>query len=405
MRILINGYHFGSNTPPYVPFFRSRGHTVMLTTAAAFGVDDLLRRHSLSPLLTVDDLLVPEYARWEARLLRTMRSARLPQWRSMQARRMRILIDAFQPDIVWNHSLWIDSDVMIWTGFHPQVTVPYGYNEVELQPGRKKVRRRIYEETDAFIDAVPGFRRFFTQSEGIPESKFPPETLYLGVPGLRSLLAMPRSQAPNIRTEPGISKNTTLLLETRGLRQKDGGTMSAVRATADLVSRGADVHLVILGGLLGTAQVQHDVARIIDDLRLRDHVTTVSGELSYDTLLAHYASADIFLSLLPSDVLGKSIMEAGAAGCQLVLSDLPDYHLAFGTLAEYVDPSRPAEVASAIARIMAVSPEEKASRSDRIRRWLADHQDFETASDKILAYFQSVISMYRDRITTSRRGV
>jgi glycosyltransferase involved in cell wall biosynthesis len=355
----------------------------------------------LAPELTTADLLMPSYSEAEAIILRLLRAARVPFWRQLQAQRLLPLLRQFRPDIVWNHSLWIDTDVMIWTGYHPQVTVPYGYNEVERQPGRARARRRIYRDSDAFIDALPDFRRYFIDKERIPVDKFPPDTIYLGLPELRKLLDEDRSGGATLRSTLGIPSDETVLLESRGLRQPDGGAMAALHATQRLISKGHRLHLVLLAGLLGDAQVCDAVERSARELGIRDRVTIVRNSVSFDELVRYYAMADIFLSLLPSDALGKSIMEAAAVRCQLVLTDLPDYRTAFGPHAEYVRPADIDSVAAAIERVLSLTGSERRHRSDSIRAWLLSNQEFGTVCDRILAYFDAVVKSYRKEHPTT----
>ncbi len=397
MRILINGYHFGANTPPYVKAFQARGHEVRLTTAAAFGVSDLLRRKPLAPELTIQDLLMPEYSWPEARILRLLRAARIPFWRSLQARRMLGVLREFRPDIVWNHSLWIDTDVMIWTDFHPQVTVAYGYNEVEDQPQRAGVRKEIYARSDAFVDGLPEFRRYFIEREGVPTEKYPPTTLYSGVPHLKAILAADRGAATEIRRSLGIPQNAVVLLESRGLRQSSGGALDAIRAVRALRTQGKEVRLILVGGLLGKAEVIVEAEALARTLGVREDVLFVQEELTTDELLRYYLAADIYLSLLPSDALGKSIMEAAAAGCHLVLTDLPNYRPAFGANAEYVPAGDGDAVAASVRRIMDLSAADRLRRIDANRMWLRENQDFDRACDRLLAYFESIVTTYRQR--------
>ena len=395
MKILVNGYHFGNNTPPYVVKFRSLGHSTRLITAAAFGISDLLRQHALSSELIMDDLVQPTYGQIERWAVYLLRKARIPVWRMIQARKVARVIAEFRPDVVWNHSLWIDTDVMALTGFHPQVTAPYGYNEVELHPGRKRIRRIIYENSDGFIDALPDFREFFIKHEGVPESKFPPETIYHGLPNLQDLLRVRVEDGRNLRIRYGISPDKIVLIETRGLRQLDGGSLDAIRAVAQLRARGLPVFLILTAGILGSGQVVRRAKDLISTLGISDSVRLVEEELGYESVIAHYAAADVFLSLLPSDALGKSIMEAIAQRCLLVLSDFRDYRTAFGSMAEYVRPGDVAAIAAAIERLICLQSEERKQRLTATRTWLELHQDFDKACDQILQYFAVVVEKHR----------
>jgi len=404
MKILINGYHFGNNTPPYVRRFNELGHATKLITAARFDTDDLLLLHRLSPDLQRADLLQPSYGTGEKMLIRLLRKIHLPGWRQIQAQKVRAVLDHFQPDVVWNHSLWIDTDVMIYTGFHPQVTVSYGYNEIQNHPERRFIRRIIYRNTDRFIDALPDFREYLIAHEGVDRKKFPEETIYLGLPNLNALLASREAQVKVMRERFGIPYSIPLIVETRGLRQSDGGAIDALRALHYLRSKGAQAFLILLSGILGNPSVLKEAEALIASLGLRDCVRIVAEEISYDDVLSLYAAAEINLSLLPSDALGKSIMEAVTQRCLLVLTDLPDYRTAFGEHAEYVKPGDWRAIADAINRALQLPPEQKRERLDATLQWVTDHQDFDKACERILQYFAITIEEYR-RFTQKGRHV
>jgi len=91
------------------------------------------------------------------------------------------------------------------------------------------------------------------------------------------------------------------------------------------------------------------------------------GQLGEPALVALLARRPVYASLALYEPFGLAVLEAGGAGCPLVLSDIPTFREIWGGAALYVPPRDEAAAAEAIARL-AADPAERARLGDAARR-------------------------------------
>lgn len=82
------------------------------------------------------------------------------------------------------------------------------------------------------------------------------------------------------------------------------------------------------------------------------------GRLTPAEMARTLASAGIFAAPARYEPFGLAILEAAAAGCPLVLGDIPSLHENWNGAAVFVDPERPAELHAALAMLIA-NPEKR----------------------------------------------
>ncbi len=102
-----------------------------------------------------------------------------------------------------------------------------------------------------------------------------------------------------------------LLAVGRLAREKDYPTM--LRCLADLVDRGIDVELVVLGG--GSAEVANDLVRLCTELNITDRVRWVGWRSDVERWMH---SADVFVHATVDEAHPLVLIEALAAGLPLV---------------------------------------------------------------------------------------
>jgi glycosyltransferase involved in cell wall biosynthesis len=77
------------------------------------------------------------------------------------------------------------------------------------------------------------------------------------------------------------------------------------------------------------------------------------GSLPHDALRAHLQHAGIFVSPALYEPFGLTVLEAAAAGCALVLSDIPTFRELWSGAALFFDPTDSVELQQALARLCA----------------------------------------------------
>jgi glycosyltransferase involved in cell wall biosynthesis len=116
------------------------------------------------------------------------------------------------------------------------------------------------------------------------------------------------------------------------------------------------------------------------------------GELPRPELLAQLGRSEMFVAPALYEPFGLTVLEAAAAGCALVLSDIPSFRELWQGAAEFVEPSNSARLADTLNAL---------SRSTERRRGLqraARQRAGEYGLDKTAeAYLQSYESLVRPR--------
>lgn len=115
-----------------------------------------------------------------------------------------------------------------------------------------------------------------------------------------------------------------------------------LHAFAHVLRRVPDAHLRIVGREVDGGGFA--LRALAKSLGLADAVTFV-GEVSDEWLLAEYQQASVFVSASGYEGFGLSAIEAKAAGCRLVLSDIPAFRSLFEqdrtvALVDFSDPAR-----------------------------------------------------------------
>jgi glycosyltransferase involved in cell wall biosynthesis len=96
------------------------------------------------------------------------------------------------------------------------------------------------------------------------------------------------------------------------------------------------------------------------------------GALPHDDLLAHMRRAAIFAAPALYEPFGLTVLEAAAAGCALLLSDIPTFRELWDGAALFVDPREPAAVRNGLQRLCGDAPARgqlQASARRRARRY------------------------------------
>jgi glycogen synthase len=124
------------------------------------------------------------------------------------------------------------------------------------------------------------------------------------------------------------------------------------------------------------------------DVPSLSHVVAL-GLLGRDELAGWMERASIFALPAMYEPFGLSILEAAAAGCALVLGDIPSLREVWGGAAVYVDPSSPAELRGALEHLTRHPVERSRFGQAAIER--AQRYGAETMADRYLVLYRSLI--------------
>jgi alpha-1,3-rhamnosyl/mannosyltransferase len=122
-----------------------------------------------------------------------------------------------------------------------------------------------------------------------------------------------------------------------------------VEAVGLLRDRGKPIRLVVVGGD-GDPHYSRLLRSEISRLGLEGHVT-LAGEVSYESMSAHYGMARAFV--LPSylETFGHPLVEAMSAGLAVAASDIPVFRELAAEAVEYFNPFDAKAIAATMARV------------------------------------------------------
>ncbi|MEX0323072.1 MAG: glycosyltransferase family 4 protein [Puniceicoccaceae bacterium] len=114
------------------------------------------------------------------------------------------------------------------------------------------------------------------------------------------------------------------------------------------------------------------------------------GRVSNEELNDLYSGAKIFLFPSLSEGFGWPIIEAQAAGCPVVTSDIPPMNEIGGEAVTYIDPEHPTQAAESIYEILNESPEDRAAR---IQHGIAHANSFSQSNmvDNYIKEYESLL--------------
>ncbi|HEM48979.1 MAG TPA: hypothetical protein ENO27_02095 [Caldithrix sp.] len=391
MRIIIKGYHYGENTPPHFIQYRKLGCEVKLLCMNKYSWKSLIREHELPPFLTKDDILIPEFNKFQELFIRLSKKANFYLGRMLHIQKTKKLITAFRPDIVVHHSLNYHSYICHKAYNTIHVGIPYSSDGYIRSKNTKNLRfyKYIFKNFDAFIFVLPVLKDFYTKV-GVDNKKS--IVLRMGISNLSEIKSIQQSDGLRVRITNKLSQSDFVFIETRSLRQIDGGAFQLIEAFSEINKYKTNCYLVIMKGLLGKDGVLSKLRQFIytNYNKLMDRIIIIDKELNYIDYLAHIVAADVYISLLKNDQFGKSISEAIILNNQLILSDLPQYRHALKDGAFYINPESPNSIFQAMLKTINLTNEEKNDRTSRLNRWV-EEADFESNARKRIAFYSNLV--------------
>ncbi len=347
VRILINGYFHGPNCPPFVHYLKKLNSDTKITNALGVLDDHGMNRDYLSP----ENILEVRFNLLEKVLVPLLRKIRVPFWKTILVRKAKKLVKIFCPDIIINHKASEKAEIMLRTGFRPQLTLIYGSEVHGARIQRRELDYIFAESTHVMMTTEQLVEHFKTER---PELRDKLKVLPIGNFDLDLILRNRREKnRTDIRSRYGFSEHETIIFENRCLRSPQGGLDAILAALTLLAGRGLKLKIVFLRGFLGT---DHMVRRLQHALRnnsqLAGQVALINKIIPGDQILDYYFLADAFVSLLPDDQCGKSISDALFSGCSLILSDLEVYRHRFGAGPCYIRNQDPEQLAAAFEQLV-----------------------------------------------------
>ncbi|MDX1620917.1 MAG: glycosyltransferase family 4 protein [Nitriliruptorales bacterium] len=292
-------------------------------------------------------------------------------------RRTRASLDDIAPDVVHVHEPavpWVSLAATLRPAA-PTVGTFHAWSDRDLayRMARPLVRRAV-SKLAARVAVSEAARDYHTRALGLPAGRF--RVIPNGVDVGRFASAEPIDDL--------VAEDRPYLLFVGRLEARKG-LEQLIRAYLQLRANGSDTRLLVVG-----EGPERDRCQQLVPEGLRSDVT-FAGRVEGDQLARFYRSADVFVSpALGGESFGIVLLEAMAAGCPVVASDIPGYRsvLEDGKNGRLVSPGDPGALATAIGELLDNAATRRAL-VEEARRGVADY-DWSAVAGQLLDVYREV---------------
>lgn len=346
MNILVNGYFYGSNCPPFVRSLKSINPDIKLTNSLS-----ILDEHGINKdYLEYEDIIKLKLNFIERSIVLISKKVRLPFWKICLIRKAKKLIKEYKPDIIINHKASEKAEIMLKTGFRPQLTYIYG-GEVQGDRLMKKGLAYILKKSTYIITTTEQMKYYLSDKFNSLKNKI--KVYPFGNSDLENILKYKdTNRKEDIKQKYGFKLNDTVIFDNRSLRGSHSGFHSIIEALKILAEKKIQIKIFFLRGFLGTDYMikqLHNIKK--NNPNLENHILLIDDIVSTDQIIEYYYLSDAFISLLPTDQFGKSISDAVLLDCSLILSDLDVYKFHLGNGPAYITNQNPNQLAKTFESI------------------------------------------------------
>lgn len=203
------------------------------------------------------------------------------------------------------------------------------------------------------------------------------------------------------RVDPG---DALILMPARLSRIKGHATL--IEAMKLLPSEHGRVKAVLLGGDPGRSPYGRELARMIEDLGLRDRI--ILADACSDMAAAYKLASLVVAPSLVPEGFGRVPIEAMAMGVPVIASRLGGFveTMRDGEMGWLVKPGDASELANAIVRVFEMSQPERQAVLERARTEARNHYDKRKMVDDTLAIYEEAMRARRQAapLLQVRRG-
>lgn len=347
MRILINGYYYGGNCPPFVYQLKKFNKDTKLTNSLNF-----LDYHGINKdYISEDDIIDVKLSIFEKPIIYILKRIRINFWKLILIRRYRKLIEAYKPDIIINHKASEKAEIMLKTGFQPQLTYLYG-GEVHGKRINDSALNFIFDKSTLVLTASIELYNYVLNNR--PELKLKLKQYPVSPFELEKVNSYKRGVNKNdIKLKLSLPTNQKIFIDSRSLRGEKAGGIAIFNAVKNLTHEGHKFKMVFLRGHLGTDKMLQFLNEYINNNpEVKENILIIDKIVSTKEIWDLYYISDAFISLLPHDQFGSSIIDALFLECKLILSDLEAYKNELGDNALYVSNQDVTQLTSHMKKII-----------------------------------------------------
>lgn len=314
LRIAVLGDFDGMHTRRWLQFFVERGHEVhaisyYTPTAHMSGV----QVHTLSGEQTSSQASggTPRKTRLKALIPPSLQ--RLAQAIRYQRAGLQRVLKEIDPDVFHAHYAVEHAFYGSFAGFHPYIVSSWGSDllvESQRPLGRLLARRALHRAD--LVTANDGSMAQRAVELGVPENKV--EVVHLGI---ERLFLDAAERTVNRQATPAARPT---VISDRAL-EPNYNVDRVIRAFARVHERLPEAQLLIAGDGSQRSRLEELGRNLLPAQAVR-----FLGQLQPESLADVLAGANVYVSVPASDSFALSTVEAMAAGCFPVISDLPSMH-------------------------------------------------------------------------------
>lgn len=304
------------------------------------------------------------------------------------------IIRSEQPDIIHTHLPRADFGGALWQRFAGGVPWICSVHDIHSDSWSAQwalpLLCRLWRQADAVIAISRAVKTWLEMDCGLPSACV--TVIHYGIEPTRSDYVRQTDAIPRMPKR--------MVIGSVGRLEPRKGHERLIQAMPQILERIPDVCLQIAG---------HDhrghrarLQRLIDELRLRDHVTLVGFQ---NDVAGFLAGIDLFALASRAEGFGQVLLEAMAAGKPVVASRiLPLSEIVVdGTTGALADADDPADFARAICRLLS-RPEEAMHMGEAGRRRARQFFSSAAMAEKTLELYDRVLSERDGRDAATRKA-
>lgn len=363
------------------------GHEVKLINPNYFNFTHLQKEHQLDSDIDKEDLLIPSYSKFEIYLIKGLHKLKKSIGRDLRLWRIKQAVCQFRPDLIWNHGANVRANNLLLTGYKPQVTSIYG-SEIKLS--EKKILKGIFCKSEyvlvSTVEMADRIKKMF------PEYRDKVRLLPWGDRITNSIDKIRGVDKKELREKYGYKTNDKILVDIRAARDLRSGGSELIKSISILKEEIKNIRLIIIKGYSGNDAVVQHFETIIEKQKLENYIKIIKDSVSNHILVEILSMTDVFLSLLPADQFGASIIKAAITENDLVLSDLKVYRDYFNNNAHYLDQITPETIAKSIRSVFSDAENIKRMKRENNKKITIKEFDWNTNTKMMFDFFDTLIN-------------
>lgn len=332
MKILLNGVYVGGNCPPFYSNLKTTGHDVKIIDVCYFNN----AYTNFSKVIEQNDIIIPPYNLVDFILFKLYTKTKFNFLLFTIVNRLNKIIAEHNPDVIINHQMSLNCNVMLETKFKPQVGFIYGseikgenINKLTFKTALKQISKVITTTPKAKEEIINKYQEAAPKITTISWSNINEDVLI----NVKSKIDLPA-----LYLKYDLKQTDFIIYDNRSLRNSEI-TKQALSGYCSAINTSSNIKIILVKGFSGKSELVHFAEMFVAREKKSKSFIIINEEISEDDHLKFLACSNAVTSFLRNDQFGEVIMQAMFFKKYLILYNLPQYREVLGTNALYVDES------------------------------------------------------------------